>query len=311
MSRAPLSTPVIGALCAVGASAAFTMNDMSVKALSGGYPLHQVILIRSLIGLAILLVLVVPFSGGLATLRTRRPGMHLIRGGFVVLSNMLFFLALAAMPIADATAIFFVSPLLIAIASVIFLREHVGPWRWAAIAVGLIGVLVMIRPGTAAFTPVALLPLLAAAGYAGLHTMTRKLGIGEKAVTMAFYIQITFVTFSAGMGLAVGDGRFDPDNDASLGFLLRAWVWPEAGDLVFFLLAGIGTGFGGLLISQAYRLCEAALVAPLEYAAMPMAIAWGLFMFGEWPDPVAWVGISMILGAGITMIIRETRKRPV
>lgn len=64
---------------------------------------------------------------------------------------------------------------------------------------------------------------------------------------------------------------------------------------------------GGLLISQAYRLCEAALVAPLEYAAMPMAIFWGLLVFGEWPDPVAWIGISLILGAGIYMIWRETR----
>jgi len=302
-----LSTPMIGALCAVGASAAFTLNDMSVKVLSGGYPLHQVILIRSTLGLLILLVAVVPFAGGMAAIKTRRPGMHMIRGGFVLFANMMFFLALAAMPIADATAIFFVSPLLIGVYSVIFLGETVGPRRWIAILAGLVGAVVMIRPGTEAFTPVALLPLLAAAGYAGLHTMTRKMGISESAVTMSFYIQVTFIAFSAAMGLVVGDGRLDPGGDAALSFLLREWVAPQLTDWPFFLLAGIGTGIGGLLISQAYRSCEAALIAPLEYAAMPMAIFWGVMVFGEWPEPVAWLGISLILGAGIYMIFRETR----
>ncbi len=302
-----LSVPAIGALCAFGASLAFTLNDMSVKFLSGGYPLHQVIMLRSVVALAIVLAVVVPLMGGYARLRTRQPGKHLIRGLFVVGSNMAFFMALAAMPIADATAIFFVSPLLIALFSVVFLGETVGPRRWSAIAVGLLGVIVMIRPGTDAFTPVALLPLLAATGYAGLQTMTRKMGLGESAASLAFYTQITFFLFSLVFGLSTGDGRFDPGGDSPLSFLLRAWIWPQAGDWPFFLLAGIGTALGGLMISQAYRLCEAALVAPLEYVAMPMAIFWGLVVFGEWPNPVSWIGISMILGAGIYMVFRETR----
>jgi len=97
--RQPLSAPMIGALCAFGASASFTLNDMSVKSLSGGYPLHEVILIRSLVALAVLLAVIVPLSGGFAQLRTRQPVKHLIRGGFVVFSNICFFVALAAMPI--------------------------------------------------------------------------------------------------------------------------------------------------------------------------------------------------------------------
>jgi len=304
----PLSAPLIGALCAVGASAAFTLNDMSVKFLSGDYPLHEVILIRSLVAMAILLLVIVPLSGGYGLLRTRQPGKHALRGFFVVFSNLCFFVALAAMPIADATAIFFVSPLMIGLFSVVFLGERVGPHRWAAIAAGLIGALVMIRPGSDTFSPIALMPLLAAAGYAGLHTMTRRLGMGEKAVTMAFYIQLTFLGFSTAFGLVAGGGGFAPEGDSlALNFLLRAWIWPQPGDLPFFLLAGTGTALGGLLISQAYRLCEAALVAPLEYVAMPMAILWGLMVFGEWPDAVGWSGISLILGAGIYMIWRETR----
>jgi len=306
--RQPLSAPMIGALCAFGASASFTLNDMSVKSLSGGYPLHEVILIRSLVALAVLLAVIVPLSGGFAQLRTRQPVKHLIRGGFVVFSNICFFVALAAMPIADATAIFFVSPLVIALFSVLFLGETVGPRRWLAIGAGLAGVVVMIRPGSDAFTPIALLPLLAATGYAGLQIMTRSLGLGERAVTMAFYIQITFLFFSMAFGLVAGSGQWaGHGGGAALDFLLRAWIWPRAADLPFFLFAGLGTAMGGLLISQAYRLCEAALVAPLEYVAMPMAIFWGLVVFGEWPDAIAWIGIALILGAGIYMIWRETR----
>lgn len=311
MSRAltglALSTTAVGALCTLGASIAFTVNDMAIKSLSGAYALHQVVLIRSAIGLAILLAVILPLTGGLSQMRTRQPGKHLIRGLFVLGSNMAFYAALAVMPIADATAIFFVSPLMIALFSVVFLGERVGPHRWGAIAAGLLGALIMIRPGTESFTAVALLPLLAAAGYAGLQVMTRAMGLGERATTMAFYTQMTFLSFSMAMGLVAGDGRFDPGGDSAGAFLLRAWSWPEAADWPFFLLAGVGTALGGLLIAQAYRICEAALVAPLEYIAMPIAIFWGLVVFGEWPDSIAWIGISLILGGGIYMIFRETR----
>ena len=133
--------------------------------------------------------------------------------------------------------------------------------------------------------------------------------LAERAPTMAFYIQLTFLLFSALFGLVAGSGRWAIESDgAALDFLLRSWVWPQTSDLPFFLLAGVGTAFGGLLISQAYRLCEAALIAPLEYVAMPMAILWGLVVFGEWPDPVASIGILLIMGAGIYMMWRETRR---
>jgi drug/metabolite transporter (DMT)-like permease len=211
------------------------------------------------------------------------------------------------MPIADATAIFFISPMVIAVFSVIFLSERVGPQRWMAIGVGFLGVLIMIRPGTDAFTMVALLPLLAATCYAALHMLTRRLGATDSAATMAVYMQAAFLIFSILAGLTIGHGRFDVSGHPSLSFLLRAWVWPDPGDAALFLLTGIGSALGGFLISQAYRICEAALIAPLEYAALPMAIFWGFMVFSEWPDRMAWWGISLIIGSGIYMIWRETR----
>lgn len=301
------STATLGAVCAIGAAFFFTVGDMAVKSLSDTYPLHQVTLIRAFVALTVLIGLVMPFTGGLSQLRTRRIGIHLLRGCFLLGANMAFFLALSAMPIADATAIFFVSPMVIAVFSVVFLSETVGPRRWAAIGVGFLGVVVMIRPGTDAFTAVALLPLLAATCYAALHMLTRRLGATDSAATMAVYMQVAFLVFSIAMGLSVGDGRFDTTPHPSLSFLLRSWTWPEPQHALLFLLTGLGSALGGFLISQAYRICEAALVAPLEYVAMPMAIFWGLVVFSEWPDVTAWAGILLIVGSGVYMIWRETR----
>ncbi len=299
------ATP-IGAFWALVAVLCFSTNDVLVKFLSGGYPLYQLIFFRTLFGIAFILAVLVPMTGGsLGVLKTRRLGTHILRGGCVVFANFCFFLGLAAMPLASAVAIFFISPLAISVFSVVFLGETVGPRRWAAIAAGLVGVLIVLRPGTEAFQAAALLPLVAAFGYATLHILTRKIGGTENATAMAFYIQATFFVFAGTAGLFLGDGRFEVFEHPSMEFLLRAWVWPGGFDLALIALLGITSALGGFTISQAYRRSEAAFVAPFEYAAMPLAVFWGLAVFGEWPDVWAWVGIALIMASGLILIWRE------
>lgn len=301
---------LLGIASAMGASCFFSINDSSIKFLSGGYALHQIVLIRSLIGMAVMLALVMPMHGGLAAFRTRRIGMHLVRGGFVVTSNLCFFLGLAAMPIADAVALFFVAPLLITALSVPMLGETVGPRRWAAVGVGLIGVIVMLRPGAGMFDPAMLLPLFAAFCYAMLHMLTRRMGVTESAVTLTLYVQMTFIVVCIVSGLVLGHGVFSNQSDPSLAFLTRAWDWPALADWPVLVLIGGASAFGALLITHAYRSCEAGLVAPFEYISMPLAIFFGLVIFGEWPDAMAWVGIALICGAGLYTVWRETRANP-
>jgi len=296
----------VGISSAIGASVFFSINDMTVKLLSGDYALHEIILIRSIIGMAVLMAVIVPLEGGWAVLRTNRLPMHVLRGLFVVITNMTFFLALAALPLADAVAIFFIGPLIITLFSVVFLGESVGPRRWIAVLMGLAGVIVMVRPGSAGFQLAALLPLIAAVAYASLQTLTRKIGGTEKAGTLTFYIQVSFILVGTIMGLTVGDGRFAGSGDPSIEFLLRAWIWPSSGDWWILLVLGISSTFAGYFISQAYRLCEAGLAAPFEYTAMVLAIFWGFVVFDEWPDAVAWVGISLIIGGGLFMLWRES-----
>ena len=293
---------LIGAAFALAAVMCFSLNDVGIKFLSDQYALHQVVFIRAAIGIIAFMAFVMPFAGGPSLLRTRRPVVHLIRGLCVVSANMCLFLGLAALPIADAVAVFFVSPLVITVFSVIFLHETVGPRRWGAIAVGFIGVLVIVKPGTAAFQLASLLPIAAAFLYATLHMLTRKIGGTESAPTMAFYIQLTFIVASLVIGLGLGDGRFAGMGHPSLEFLFRGWVIPDPGDYAIFIMLGISGMLGGLCISQAYRLSEAAFAAPFEYVAMPMAIMWGVTVFGTWPDRSAWIGIALIIGSGLYLL---------
>lgn len=300
-------TALLGAACAVGATFCFSFNDLTVKWLSGSYPLHELTLLRSALGLVLILGLLVPLMGGYRTLRTRRPLPHIARGLCVVLANGFFFLGLAELGLADAVAIFFISPLVITIFSVVFLRERVGPRRWFAVLIGLIGVMIMVKPGTSAFTPYALLPMVAAVCYASLHMLTRMIGGTESALTMTFYIQFTFLLSSIAIGLGLGDGRFDVYESASLQFLFRSWTVPGWSDVPFFVVMGVCSTAGGFLISQAYKLSEAAFVAPFEYLTLPLAIFWGYLIFDDWPTPSEWVGISLIIGSGLYMVYRETR----
>jgi drug/metabolite transporter (DMT)-like permease len=294
-----------GILCALGASAAFSVNDMAIKFLSGDYALHQVILIRSLVGMSVVLAVALLFQGGLAALRTRRPGAQVLRGLCVVMSNLFYFVGLAALPLAYTSAVFFVAPLMITALSVPLLGEKVGPRRWVAVAVGFAGVLVMLRPADGLGWAV-VLPLVSALAYALMHMMTRHLKATENAASLTFYTQSCFIAVSAGMGLAFGDGNAAAQSDASLAFLFRGWIWPPTGDWPVLLATGVGSAIGGLLIAQAYRLGEAGLIAPFEYVAVPLAIFWGLVVFQEWPAARDWWGIALICGAGLYIGWRET-----
>lgn len=302
-----LSPAMLGGLCAAVAVVFFSINDTAIKFLSGDYALHQVVLIRSFLGLLLVLGLIAPLTDGWKIARTKRLKVHVLRGFCVVVANMTFFLGLAALELAEAVAIFFIAPLVITLFSVVFLKEMVGPWRWGAVVVGFGGVLLVAKPGSDAFQLASLLPVLAAVAYASIHILTRKIGGTESAATMAFYIQIVFIIVCVLIGLAVGDGRFGDQSDPSLRFLLRAWTWPATSDYLLFLVVGFGTGFAGFLISQAYRVAEAGFVAPFEYLAMPLAILWGYLVFDEIPDVPTLVGAALIIGAGLFTLWRENR----
>ncbi len=288
--------------------ACVTLNDALMKWLSPTYALHQAVLIRSLFSVT-LLVGIAAATGGLGILKTRRPGLHLLRGLLVIFINSVYFLALAAMPLAEAMAIFFVAPIFITLLSVPMLGERIGPWRMAAVVIGLVGVVVMLRPGGDGLQWTAVLPVLAAIAYAFMQLLTRRLGMTDGALAMTFSMQSCFLVFAALVGLGIGDGRFGDVDHPSLAFLLRAWIWPAVGDVLLLAVCGTLVALGGMFIAQAYRLIEATAVAPFEYTALPIAILWGWLFWGDMPDLVAWTGLVLIAGAGLLVLWREGRSR--
>ena len=313
---APENRPAIGAAFVLAGMFFISINDLIIKQLSGDYPLHQMVFARSGIGICFSLVLVW-WEGGLRILRTDRPGLHLLRGLLVVAANMTYFAALAAMPLAEATALFFVAPLFITLLSIPLLGEQVGPLRLFAVAAGFVGVLVILRPwagGDGAPAPfwIMLLPSLAALAYAMMQILTRRLGGGTKASAMAVYIQGMFLVVGAGFWAAAGDGRFAEGlENESLVFLLRAWAWPAEGDWPLFVALGLCSAVIGYALSQAYRMADAAVVAPFEYVALPLAIFWGWTIWGELPDLTTMAGIALIMAAGVFVFLRERfRKKP-
>jgi len=309
-----LNRPLTGISFIVLSMACLSVNDALIKFLSDDYPLHQIVFIRSLIGILITLVLV-RLEGGFRILKTSRPGLHLLRGLLLVVSNLAFFLGLAAMPLAEATAIFFVAPLFITVLSIPILKDRVGPRRLLAVVVGFCGVLVMLRPGGEENAPgllVSLLPVVAALTYALFQLLTRRLGGISKASAMAVYIQGLFIIVGLAFFVVAGDGRFADFDNPSLSFLLRAWTWPGNGDIVLFAGLGILAGAIGYSLSQAYRSASAATVAPFEYVAMPMAAFWGFVIWNDVPDLRAGIGMTLILGSGLYVLTREgRRKKPV
>jgi len=297
---------LIGILCVVGAVMCFATQDMLIKWLSGGYPLHQIVFTRAAVGLTILMMIFVPLEGGYQILKTKHLPLHILRGCAVVMANMCFFLSLASVPLADAVAMFYIAPLLITILSIPILGEKVGIRRLLAVIGGLIGVIVMVQPGSGTFQLATLLPLAAALFYSLLSIMTRKIGIRDKASTMAFYVQITFIFVGIGFGVLTGDGRYAGGGNPQLEFLLRAWAWPTQADALVMLSVGVLSGAGAYMISQGYRLAEAATAAPFEYTSLPLSVFWSVVIFAEIPGVHTWIGIVLICGSGIYVFYRES-----
>jgi len=293
-----------GILCVFGGMVMLTAQDAVIKWISGSYPLHEIILGRAMVAV-LLTLLFAHLEGGLQHLKTRRLGLHLARGLLLVIANICYFLALAAMPIGEVAAIFFIAPLLITALSVPVLGEKVGIQRWIAVFAGMAGVIVMLRPGGGIIEFAALLPILAALCYALMQVLTRRLGNTDKASSMAFYIQLCFLVASGLMGLAVGDGRFSGGGHPSLEFLFRAWSWPTPLDAVLIVTCGFLVAIAAYLLSQAYRIAEANLLAPFEYVALPMAVMWGYLLWGDLPDGVTFLGIGLIAGSGLFVFYRE------
>ena len=295
----------LGMLC-------ISINDLFVKQFSKNYPLHEIIFIRSLIAILFTLLLV-KSEGGLKILKTQQPIQHALRAVAIFLCNMIFFSAIATLPLATATALFFVAPIFITLLSIPLLGEKVGIRRLLAVITGFLGVFIMMKPNTWSMSDIPpfiyFLPVIAAVLYALMQIMTRKLSKSSKPAALAFYIQLAFVIFSLIFGLTFGDGKLaDVSSNTSLQFIFKGWAFPKTSDLPYFFALGCLAAGVSYFMSKAYSTAAAASVAPFEYVLMPLSIFWGWTFFGDIPDLYIFIGIIFVVGSGLYVLIREKKK---
>ena len=300
-----LDRPRAGILFILGGIALISVQDVVIKWISGDYPVHEIVFIRSPIAL-LFLVPIIYFEGGFSSLRSGQPGLQILRGGLMFLAYTFFYMAIAALPLAEVVALSFVSPLFVTVLSVLLLGEKVGPRRWLAIAVGFIGTVIMLRPGTTVFDPAGLMVIASAFFYASTSVLTRRLGRTDSGSSIAFYTTVFYLVSGAVVGLAIGHGRWASQGHASLQFLLRRWVVPSGSDLGLLLFIGFTAGVGFYLFSQAYRVTRATAVVPFEYIAVPLSVFWGYLIWRDMPGLHTIIGIVLVVGSGLYVLWRES-----
>ena len=267
----------------------FSIVDATAKWLGQDYAPIQILFFRHLFGV-IPIVFLVWRGGGVRALCTRRPLAHALRAGLLFTALLSFFTALRGLPLAEAIAVGFTSPLFVTALAGPLLGEAVGPRRWAAVVVGFVGALIMVRPGTEAFRPEALLVLLSALSFALAMLLTRRLSRTETDVAMVAYTSLI-----AGL--------------ASVPFLGFVWRTPATDDIGLFAVVGILGGIAAYLLVVAYRHAPASIIAPFDYSGLIWSSILGWLLWREVPEPAVWIGAAIIVASGIYITHRETLRR--
>jgi len=264
-------------------------SDVTAKYLSSTLPSIEITWIRFVVFALIMLPTMLPGSS-LFALRTSRPGLHVLRGSALLGSSLLFITGLGFLPIAEASATSFVSPLFVTALSIAFLGEKVGLRRWIATAVGLIGVFIILRPGTAAFHPAAFFPIFSAFAWAGTLIMTRMMSGGERPLTIMAYSSIVGVVIVSALVPFV-------------------WVAPTWHDIMFGILVGIASTAGQWIVVLAFRYGDASVLAPFSYTQLVWVSFLGFLVFGELPDSFTILGAAFIVASGLYTAHRERVRR--
>lgn len=268
----------------------FASHDALSKYLAGFYPIVMVVWARYVVHTLMMLAIFVPQTGLSTIIRTKRPGLQLARALCLIATSLFFTTSLRYIPLAEATAVNFLAPLLVTALSVPLLKEVVTRAQWAAVIAGFVGVLIVIRPGGELFTVAILLPLTSAFFFGLYQLLTRKLSGIDSPTTSNFLAGIINSLIMS----------------ALVPFFWQSPSWPH----VLFMI-GLGTCgmLGHLLLTQAFRHAAPALLAPFSYLQILFAGMYGYLIFNHTPDIFGVVGISVICLSGLAVAWGQRRPR--
>ena len=273
--------PTLGILLILAAGLLLASQDALSKSLTAVYPLLLVVWLRYLSQSVLMLALFAPRMG-LDLVRTQRTWLQLVRGLSLVAITLLFYSALRFIPLGEATAVIFLAPLVVIVLSAAWLKEHISRGLWLSVGVGLLGVLLIVRPGGALFTPAILLPLGAAFCCGLYQLLTRRLSATDHPATSNF--------LSALVGtLSVS--------------VLLPWFWqtPTLVDGLLMATLGATAMTGHMLLTHAYRFGSAASLAPFTYVQIVTATLLGMLFFDHTPDLWAILGMAVIILSGAAL----------
>ena len=264
-------------------------SDVTAKYLSATLPSIEIAWIRFLVFSLIMVPAMLPGTR-LFALRSERPGLQVMRGIALLSSSLFFISGLRFLPIAEASATGFIAPLFVTALSIAFLGEKVGVRRWLATITGLIGVLIILRPGSSAFHPAAFFSIVSALAWAGTLIMTRLMSGRERAITT--------MTWSAITGVCVISA-----------LVPLVWVTPSWHDILFGVFIGIASTAGQWIVVLAFRYADASVLAPFSYTQLVWVSVLGFFVFGEIPDLWTIGGAAVIVCSGLYTAHRERIRR--
>ena len=281
---AQVDNPPRGIALTASACAVFAVADVTAKYLSTGLPIIEIAWIRYALFFAMAAVVAARAPG--RAFHPRNLKSQILRGFCVTGSSVLFVYGIREMTMAQATTISFLSPLLITVLSIPLLGEVVGIRRWSAVAVGLVGMLIVVRPGTQGFQPAALFGVASSSCWALALIITRKISASDPPQTTIFWSSMV------GFGLLTVLLPFDA-------------VWPTWTQFGLCLLLGVLSSAGQWLVVLAHRIAPASILAPISYSQLPWVAVGGYFVFDNLPDHWTLVGAAIIIASGLYTAHRE------
>ena len=263
----------------------FSSTDGAAKYLSSEIAPQQIIFLRYVIILTLILLFSI-YQGRRNLFKTEQPILQILRGVCMASSGLLIYFALKHLPLELCAAISFVSPLFVTALSIPLLGERVGLRRWIAVLIGLLSVLIILRPGGASFQLAMLLPLGASLCWATGLTLTRLMRDREQALTVLAWSSL------------VGVVALSP-------LVWSVWLTPNASQWTILILLGVFNGLGQYLVIRAFMLASASLLAPFSYSIIIWSMLIGLVVFNSFPDAITLLGTAILIAAGLYIWNRE------
>ena len=282
----------------------FSVQDGIMKHIYNFVSLYEIYLIRTVVSFILILIFLIITKKPIV-FKSQYPILTLCRVILFFFGFSSFYISLTVLPLGTATALFFVTPFLITIFAHFFLKEEIGPRRWAAIAVGFIGVYITLNPDFSNFNYLSLLPILCAFCYSLSMIIIKMTSDKDSVYTQTFTFYIGAIIFSIIFYFVIGDGKFNTIEHPAAQFIFREWFVDMENSILFMVATGVTATLAFLLLFTAYSIASPAVVSPFEYSILLWSPLIGWIYFNEVPTLSTVIGILIIVSSGIYIFLRE------